>query len=128
VDVDARLDALEDDNDRLRERIAQLEDLMGMNIEVPLEWGLTGHERAVFGVIMARTIATKDAIMAGIYRDTAKEEAEIKIVDVFVCKIRKKLKPFAIDIETVWGVGYRLSAATKAAVRAQMGEDVAVAA
>lgn len=37
------------------------------------------------------------------------EEQEIKIVDVFVCKLRKKLKGLGVSIETVWGRGYRLS-------------------
>jgi two-component system cell cycle response regulator CtrA len=37
------------------------------------------------------------------------DEQEIKIVDVFVCKLRKKLAGLGISIETVWGRGYRLS-------------------
>lgn len=37
------------------------------------------------------------------------EEQEIKIVDVFVCKLRKKLQGLGLSIETVWGRGYRLS-------------------
>jgi len=36
------------------------------------------------------------------------EEPEIKIVDVFVCKVRKKLKGLGIGIDTVWGRGYRI--------------------
>ncbi len=36
------------------------------------------------------------------------DEPEIKIVDVFVCKLRKKLTSagFETPIETVWGQGY----------------------
>lgn len=36
------------------------------------------------------------------------DQPEIKIVDVYVCKIRKKLKPLGIDIQTIWGRGYRM--------------------
>lgn len=36
------------------------------------------------------------------------EESELKIVDVFVCKLRAKLKGMPIAIETAWGRGYRL--------------------
>lgn len=37
------------------------------------------------------------------------DEPEIKIVDVFVCKIRKKLRAVGgHDIETIWGRGYVL--------------------
>jgi two-component system cell cycle response regulator CtrA len=38
------------------------------------------------------------------------DEPELKIIDVFICKLRKKLKAVAGDhyIETVWGRGYML--------------------
>lgn len=41
------------------------------------------------------------------------EEPEIKIVDVYVCKIRRKLKHTSIEIQTVWGDGYRLISTAK---------------
>jgi len=47
------------------------------------------------------------------------DEPELKIIDVFICKLRKKLAK-ACDgeqyIETIWGSGYRLrDAAMKSA-------------
>jgi two-component system cell cycle response regulator CtrA len=39
------------------------------------------------------------------------DEAEIKIIDVFICKLRKKLAQASGGrnyIETVWGRGYML--------------------
>jgi two-component system cell cycle response regulator CtrA len=38
------------------------------------------------------------------------DEPELKIIDVFICKLRKKLQAAAGDhfIETVWGRGYVL--------------------
>lgn len=127
MNVDARLEAVAAENDRLRARIDQLEDAMGMNFLTPIEWGLTGSETRVFGVLMARELATKQAIMAALYRDVTKDEAEIKIVDVFICKARKKLKPFGIDIETRWGEGYYLTAAMKAKVGAARAPEAAAA-
>lgn len=114
MDVDARIEALEAENGRLQDRIDQLETAMGMRLVTPLEWRLTGAEMRMFGVLLAREMVTKDGFMATLYRDQAKEEAEIKIVDVFICKMRKKLQPFEIPIETIWGQGYRMSAAAKA--------------
>lgn len=42
--------------------------------------------------------------------DGAGDQPQIKIIDVFVCKIRKKLREAGIDgvIETIWGRGYQL--------------------
>jgi hypothetical protein len=74
----------------------------------PIEWGLTGSEARVFGCLLERENASKDAIMATLYRDDGRDEAEIKIVDVFICKIRKKVRPFGIEITTLWGAGYAM--------------------
>jgi two-component system cell cycle response regulator CtrA len=45
-----------------------------------------------------------------------KDEPAIKIIDVFVCKLREKLSLSAGNkryIETVWGRGYRLCEPTQ---------------
>jgi len=120
VDVDARIDALHAEVDRLQGRVEDLEAAMGMNFVTPLGWGLTGAEMRIFGVLLAREMATKDALMAALYRDLGKDEAQVKIVDVLVCKMRKKLVPLGIVIETIWGQGYRLTPAAKAQVQALM--------
>lgn len=127
MDVDARLEAVEAENDLLRARIAQLEGLLGFTIVAPLSFGLTPGEASVFGALMKRDLMTKETAMAAIYRDLGRDEAEIKIVDVFVCKMRKKLKPFDIIVETVWGHGYRIAPQVKDRVRSLFAaEGIAV--
>ena len=46
------------------------------------------------------------------YTEGIDDEPEVKIIDVFVCKLRRKLSEMHPDaekfIETVWGRGYRL--------------------
>lgn len=113
MDVDARLEALQSENERLRDELRQLKESMGLTFSAPLEWRLTGSEVKVFGRLLKGGAVTKDALMACLYRDAAKDEAEIKIVDVFVCKLRKKLKPFGLEIATIWGIGYQMPAASK---------------
>jgi hypothetical protein len=44
-----------------------------------------------------------------------------KILDVWVCKMRKKLKPFGINIKTHWG-GYEMPEASKAIARELMAQ------
>lgn len=110
MDVAMLLEVVERENDVLRERVTQLEALLMDCVRPPLEWGLTTLEAQCFGVLVNRTVATKDAIMAALYsnRPSAGDVPDIKIVDVFVCKMRKKLRPFGVEIQTVWGQGYSL--------------------
>ncbi len=119
MDVAARLEAVELENERLREQIARLEAALGLGFIAPLEWHLTGAEARIMGALATRDLLTKDAAMAVLYRDFGREEAEVKIVDVFICKIRKKVAPFGIRIETLWGQGYYLTADQRAAVAKQ---------
>jgi len=105
--------ALEAENDQLREKIVTLEEMLGLRIETPLMLGLTNQESKLFGILLKRDMVTKDAAMIAIYGDKPDSDVEIKIVDVFVCKARKKLKPYEITIETVWGRGYRMPGPSK---------------
>ena len=73
---------------------------------------LTGKEYAMFELLALRkgSTITKDMFLSHLYGGM--DEPEIKIIDVFMCKLRKKLS-IATDgvsyIETVWGRGYILN-------------------
>jgi two-component system cell cycle response regulator CtrA len=111
---DNYVSALEEENEALRARLVDLEREFGFYNTVPLIFGLTGSEEKVLSLLGARDVASKQQIMTAlmVYRG-GDEEPEIKIVDVFVCKIRKKLKPFGVAIDTVWALGYRLTPENK---------------
>lgn len=122
MDVDARLEALMAENERLRDELDALKETMGIGFLAPIEFRLTGAETKVFGRLLKGGAVTKDALMACLYRDVGRDEVEIKIVDVFVCKLRKKLKPFGLTIETIWGVGYTMTAEMRALFERTWGE------
>jgi len=72
---------------------------------------LTGKEYGILELLSLRkgTILTKEMILNHLY--AGMNEPEIKIIDVFVCKLRKKLAQATGGnhyIETVWGRGYVL--------------------
>lgn len=70
---------------------------------------LTRQEFALFATLWEgrpRTF-TKEQLLAAT-ADFGLDDREIKIVDVFVCKARKKLDPLGVRIETAWGKGYRI--------------------
>lgn len=74
---------------------------------------LTNREYAILELLAVRKDATlsKDVFLNHLYGGM--EEPEFKIIDVFICKLRKKLAD-SLDgenyIETVWGRGYVLRA------------------
>jgi two-component system cell cycle response regulator CtrA len=107
--------ALETENYALRDKIARLEEALGVRIETPLVLRLAGQESRMFGILFKRELVTKVQALDVLYGHLPEQdEAQIKIVDVFVCKLRRKLKPFDMSIETVWGQGYRMPSASKA--------------
>ena len=126
-DLAARLEAVEDENDLLRERVKQLEEVLGFRFLPPAIWGLTGSEAAVVGCLLARDLATKEALHLATQRSGADEPSEPKIVDVYICKVRKKLRRFGIEITTRWGVGYELTPEMKAHARTFIDSEVEVA-
>lgn len=117
---DAYVAGLERENEELREKVRQLEELCGFRLHVPVEFGLTDAEGRLFGHMVKAEAVTKDGAMAVLYGHRPNEVPEIKIVDVFICKMRKKLLKFNVEIETIWGQGYRLPAASKKIVESYL--------
>ena len=72
---------------------------------------LTSKEYQMLELLSLRrgTTITKEMFLSQLYGGM--DEPEIKIIDVFMCKIRKKLANASNGkdyVETVWGRGYRL--------------------
>jgi two-component system cell cycle response regulator CtrA len=70
---------------------------------------LTGKEYAILELLSLRkgTTLTKEMFLNHLYGGM--DEPELKIIDVFICKLRKKLSTATEGenyIETVWGRGY----------------------
>lgn len=76
---------------------------------------LTGHEVLLLQRLaeVFPRILTKEAALEWMYQITPDKEPEMKIIDVYICKARKKLTPIGVRIDTVWGKGYALAVATK---------------
>lgn len=52
--------------------------------------------------------------------ETIAPEAEPNIIKVLVCKIRRKLRPYQIKIDTIWGQGYTMTEDSKRQVVARI--------
>jgi len=87
---------------------------------------LTGKEYAILELLSLRKgiVLTKDMFLDELYDGT--DEPDAKIIDVFVCKLRKKLAHATGGsnyIETVWGRGYVLRDPTATAATPTPRDD-----
>src|SRR5215831_17895658 len=83
---------------------------------------LTYSERMLLGLLMRRHRATKDQMMTVLYADRPDEEPGSKILDVMICKMRKKLSPHGVEIRTIYGAGYELPPTSREKIKALMAE------
>ena len=69
---------------------------------------MTGKEYLILELLILQrgTLITKAALLNHLYKCNV--EPDIKIIDVFVCKLRKKLQDAGAEdfISTIWGQGY----------------------
>ena len=122
ADLIARLEA---ENDELRERIRQLQNAAGiMEPTIPMAARLTHMEARIVGALQKQGTVSTAALMNALYFDRT-DEPNVKIVDVYICKARKKLAPFGVVIETVWGQGYTMSAQHRRALAELVQEEAA---
>jgi DNA-binding response OmpR family regulator len=104
------------DTAQLRDRIDELERLLGMRPVLPRIWQLTPREADVLGILLKRQVMSQTQLFEAIWGGDS--ERETKIVEVVVCKLRAKLRPHGIAIRTEHGSGYYIPPDSKAAARA----------
>lgn len=115
-------DRLPADLEEAHELILQLRDALIGTEAAPIP-SLTATEQAIVGMLVRRQIATPEALSVVLYADRADDPPAPKIFDVLILKIRRKLAPFGIRIETVWGLGWRISPEHRRVLREMMSEQ-----
>ena len=75
-------------------------------------FGVTQQQACLLLVLIKRREVTRKMLHSVIEsrRPQPKVETEPKIVDVVICKLRRKLEAFGLSIETVWSCGYYMPA------------------
>lgn len=77
---------------------------------VPLS--LTRKEHIILACLMQASgmVTTTATLYERIYHETAESDVSYKIIPVFICKLRKKIRRVSATsyIETAWGRGYSI--------------------
>jgi DNA-binding response OmpR family regulator len=95
-----------------RERIRQLEAVIGLNAKMPRALHLTAAEDDIVAMIAKRAPNCMDVTRMHYAIYGARIEApDQKIIQVQITKIRRKLMAHGIELETWWGRGYSMTLA-----------------
>jgi DNA-binding response OmpR family regulator len=90
----------------LRDRVEELETLLGLKTKLPDSYGLSPTEQKFVGVLLRREIADREMLMTAIYGGLT--EKTTWSIGVHIWNIRRKLAPWGITVKNRWGHGYYL--------------------
>lgn len=97
----------ESEIDKLRERIAELEEALGARLLAPwMTPGLKRAERRLLGALLTAPFLTRDAAWAVLRTDPVVEMAHEKLVDVRLHYVRCFLKTHHIVLRNAVGEGW----------------------
>ena len=107
----------------LRDQVEHLRFMLDEITSPPPEWtqtmarvgvSLSPCQSRVLGALVHAkgAIVTRESLLAATIWDRQAAEPEIKVVDVYISHVRRKLREAGVpgEIMTVWGVGYRWQA------------------
>ena len=75
---------------------------------------MTPKLAAMLAILSDGRIHSKENMLARLYAGQADDPPELKIVDVFLCKLRRAVAPFGIAITTHWAAGMQIMAGREA--------------
>lgn len=101
---------------RLRDRVEELEGLLGMRASFPRPWGLTRRESAILGLLLSRQVCFTECIFASVWGNDSEVENARRIIFVYTHRLRRKLAPLGIELSNN-RPGYFLTSEMKRTIR-----------
>lgn len=118
---------LRSENDELRERVRQLEQLLRDPIEDMWNLPLTRSRSRMLGILYRTPgVVTRERMDFALHGMDS--TIDLKCIDVHLSGLRKQIKPHGITIETVWGRGYRLPAESRVRLASLIEKQASLAA
>jgi hypothetical protein len=107
---------------QLLDRIAELERVIGMDESlarrVQRSAGTTPMESRMLAMIFTREEVSRECLHVALYGLRPEDQQpEMKTLDTLLCKVRTALRQYDIEIETVVGVGWRMTLHNKKLLR-----------
>jgi DNA-binding response OmpR family regulator len=107
----------------LRDRIEELEGLLGLNLMVPGDLKLSPILRKLLGLLLKGRIISREFIFTALYAGRPESNwPDEQVITVQISKLRGRLKPHGIEITTHWGTGFSMSPEDIAKAKVLIGE------
>lgn len=119
--------------EKMRDRLEQLEQILGIDRSetgrIRQAFGLEPDLARIMGMLLKRNFVSHESLYVVMYGHRPEcEWPDAKVLDVQICKLRRRLKPYAIVIATRWGEGWSMSVPNKVKARAVLDPGAAAAA
>lgn len=111
------IDWLREENISLTDEVKELRRMLRGGDNLFRFNDLTKSENIILQVLMENRFTTRTTILRALYAGDGREPRGERIVDVFLQRIRKRLRPLGVEINTIWGQGFEIPEASKARVR-----------
>ena len=99
-----------------QEKAELLELLVGAKEVLPAIAGLSPSEGRILAALMTHERMSREALF---HISGSRANDGTKIVDVWICKLRKKIRPLGLDTKNIWGEGYYIPREQKDALKAE---------
>lgn len=107
------------ERDEALEALKQIKDTACPSASLPGAWLLTeAEERLVLLIASRAVLARRDAHVIFYGERPEYDQPDPKVFDAWVCKIRTKLAPYGISVDSVWGTGWSMDADSRIRVAA----------
>jgi two-component system cell cycle response regulator CtrA len=106
--------------DTLLDRIDMLETELGLKTDIPPEFCIPRNMGRLLAMLLKREVVTREGAVLAIYSgmpNTWDKEPDPKIIDVFICKLRVRLRKYGVKVSCKWGLGYFMDGENKRKLR-----------
>lgn len=114
--LSARVLALEDELDVMRERLKQAAGGDESPMPFAARFGLTKHVAILLNILMKHEYLPKERLFLRMYSDRP-DPPDPGVMDVWIHKLRQSMKPYGVHVDTIYQQGVSISAFDKQKVR-----------
>jgi hypothetical protein len=100
---------------RLRDRVEELEELIGLKVVGSRAAGLSVTQWLMAGLLLKRPLISREFAFRAIYggRPESDQPTDIRTVDQHMCRMKRRLKAYGIVVKNTAHEGYYLDASSR---------------